>query len=547
MKAHLLYRDREFDWRWVFHAMALRDSARGGRRYQIPDFDLNSGLPWNADALATDLGLEPVFQAMAKGDDGIFVVSRKVILASVASDLETIAYRQGIVRDSLDHAAVVRELYAIAVEANEKRRGSYLGSLLARYPDSVLRDAIETMETLIEFLKKLRAVASRHADEFVAEGWTAFFAMLKRDLDDDYVESIEAHLKVLHFRNGELISAAVGNANKGCSYLLHCVPHRGWSLWQWWSGLFAEKPPVYGFELAPRDEAGAQALQVLRNRGIGLAANALGQAAEHVRDFFATLRVELAFYVGCINLHDTLVAKSEPSCLPTVTAADERMLSFEGLYDVALALTVSQRVVGNKVDANHKDLVIITGPNTGGKSTFLRSVGLAQLLMQSGMFVPAEFFRASLCQGIFTHFKREEDAAMNSGKFDEELVRMSEIVDHVAPFSLILLNESFAATNEREGSEIARQITTALLERDMRILCVTHLYELAHGFYERNQSSFLFLRASRQADGARTFKLAEGEPLPTSFGEDLYKSIFLRGAAANMTEPHEYSAARGDM
>ena len=103
---------------------------------------------------------------------------------------------------------------------------------------------------------------------------------------------------------------------------------------------------------------------------------------------------------------------------------------------------------------------------------------------------------------------------------------MSEIVNHIASHSMILFNESFAATNEREGSEIARQIISALLEKGVRTCCVTHMYELAHGFYEGNIGNTLFLRAGRQADGARTFKLVEGEPLPTSFGEDLYSSVF---------------------
>jgi len=183
-------------------------------------------------------------------------------------------------------------------------------------------------------------------------------------------------------------------------------------------------------------------------------------------------------------------------------------------------------VVGNDANADMKNLLIITGANTGGKSTFLRSVGLAQLMMQSGMFVPAESFSASLCDGLFTHYKREEDVSMDSGKFDEELSRMSNIVDRIASHSMLLFNESFAATNEREGSEIARQIISALLDKGVRVFCVTHMYELAHGFYERNLGNVLFLRAERQADGTRTFRLVEGEPLSTSFGDDLYHSIF---------------------
>ena len=115
---------------------------------------------------------------------------------------------------------------------------------------------------------------------------------------------------------------------------------------------------------------------------------------------------------------------------------------------------------------------------------------------------------------------------MKSGKFDEELGRMSEIVDLIVPHSLLLFNESFAATNEREGSEIARQIVTALLERPHKVAFVSHQYAFSHGLFESRRESTLFLRAERRDDGQRTFKLIEGEPLSTSFGEDVYREVF---------------------
>jgi len=255
-------------------------------------------------------------------------------------------------------------------------------------------------------------------------------------------------------------------------------------------------------------------------------ANALGQSADHILNFFDMLKTELAFYIGCLNLHEVLAAKGEPTCFPQPLAAGERGTRFQGLYDVCLTLRLAQRVVGNNINADGKDLMIITGANQGGKSTFLRSLGLAQLMMQGGMFVPAESFSANISDGIFTHYKREEDVTMSSGKLDEELSRMSDIVDNVKADSLILFNESFAATNEREGSEIARQIVTALLEKRIKICYVTHLYDFAHSFFEKNMENAIFLRAERQAGGGRTFKIIEGAPLATSYGEDLYDTIF---------------------
>jgi DNA mismatch repair ATPase MutS len=119
--------------------------------------------------------------------------------------------------------------------------------------------------------------------------------------------------------------------------------------------------------------------------------------------------------------------------------------------------------------------------------------------------------------------------AMDKGKLDEELARMSVIAGQIGPGSLLLCNESFASTNEREGSEIARQVIRALAEAGVRVVFVTHMYDLAGHCYARHHRGTLFLRAERRPDGHRTFRLLPGEPLPTSYGEDVYQEVF--GAA----------------
>ena len=255
-------------------------------------------------------------------------------------------------------------------------------------------------------------------------------------------------------------------------------------------------------------------------------ANALAQSADHILSFFVQLRVELAFYLAALNLHDRAREIGLPITFPAVHAPAEHRRSFQGLRDIGLALRLETTVVGNDSSADSKDLVFITGANQGGKSTFLRSVGLSQLLMQSGLWVPAEQFAASTCDGLFTHYKREEDPTQVSGKLDEELSRISSIIDRLTPSPLILFNESFASTNEREGSEIASQITSALPESGARIFYVTHLHEFPNEFFEKKRENVLFLRAERLSDGTRTFRLSEGEPLKTSFAKDLYEKTF---------------------
>lgn len=129
-------------------------------------------------------------------------------------------------------------------------------------------------------------------------------------------------------------------------------------------------------------------------------------------------------------------------------------------------------------------------------------------------------------QCVLGYFQREEDATLHSGKLDEELKRMSAIVDRLESQSLLLCNESFASTNEREGSQIARQSIRALLEHEIKVFYVTHLFDLADSLRQAKITSELFLRAQRLPDGRRTFRIEVGDPLPTSYGKDLYRRIF---------------------
>jgi DNA mismatch repair ATPase MutS len=490
--------------------------------YRDQDLDLQRTLPWNEQALTQDLELTTLFDAMALGDKFIREVVRRAVLLGV-DDVETIRYRQAILEDCVKHPVIVRALYAIAVEAIESERKVFFYSFFRESPHAILQHSVEVLALLVGALKKLRQIADEHGQEFTSAGFTTLFAMLRAELGDEYFARVEDHLRVLRFRGGALISAELGQGNKGTNYRLRKQPEKKQT---WMERLFARKPPAYTYHIPERDENGPRFLSALQDRGINLVANALAQSADHVLSFFAMLRTELAFYVGCVNLHEQLAQLGEPTCFPTPVALGARRHSYTGLYDVCLALKMNRRVVGNDGNAHERDLVMITGANQGGKSTFLRSIGLAQLMMQCGMFAPAEAFCANICAGLFTHYKREEDTTMESGKFDEELSRMSEIVEHLTPHAMLLFNESFAATNEREGSEIARQIVSALLERRIKVFFVTHLYDFAHRFSAKRMETAIFLRAERQADGTRTFRVIEGEPLETSYGEDLYASIF---------------------
>jgi len=476
-------------------------------------------LPSHTNELAQDLQLVTILQAMSGGDRLLWAISTQAMLLSL-TDPKEIVYRQDVLMDCLSHPEVAREMFKIATEAiiGEEHIHQPWGS----QPSGVLRHSVEVLELFVGLLKRLRHLAEDYRSTVTSTGLSSLFAMLGNELDDEYFHTIDEHLKRLKFKGGALISAKLGRGLRGVSYVLRW-PNTTKRSWKQRIGLGPHTS--YSFEIHPRDEAGSRYLSTLNDRGVNLAANALAQSTDHILSFFKLLCTELGFYVSCLNLHEQLTAKGEPTCVPVPLGADALALSYQGIYDVALGLCSEDRVIGNAADADGKSLVMITGANSGGKSTLLRSLGQAQLMLQAGMFVGAETFRANVSRGLFTHFIREEDETMTSGKLDEEIARMSDIADRITPGCIILFNESFAATNEREGSEIARQIIDALMDTGVKVVFVTHQFTLADLFYRRGFDTALFLRAGRGTDGRRTFKLVEGEPLPTSFGEDLYRRI----------------------
>ena len=504
MKAHLMYPDR--------------------------DFDAGHELPPGADAVTQDLELATLLNAMAGGDAFLFGVARTALLCGLP-DPETITYRQRALRDCLGQPAVVREVYDVAVQAILAEKRIWWG-LMSRYPEPILHRSVQVMQLFVAALKRLRQIADTHASGFRSDAFSTFFTMITDELGDDYFAAVDGHLKRLKLAGGVLISASLGAGNAGTGYVLRAPGDSRRTLAE---VIGVGNRSAYTLTISDRDEAGARALSELSGRGINHVANALAQSADHILSFFCLLRAELAFYIGALNAHGRLAALGGPVCFPVPLPPAGAAFTATGLYDPCLALSTGAAVTASDVSAGGVSLVMITGANQGGKSTFLRSVGLAQLMTQCGMFVAAADLRASVCRGLFTHFKREEDASMTSGKLDEELARMSGITAHLAPGSVLLCNESFASTNEREGSEIARQIVRALRGAGVRVFFVTHLYDLARGFHGGPGRDALFLRAERRPGGQRTFRLIPGEPLPTSHGQDVYADVF--GALAGAPSP----------
>src|SRR4029077_2756074 len=124
------------------------------------------------------------------------------------------------------------------------------------------------LQMFVGVLKELRSIADEYADAFQSEGFRTFLSMLKRELADDYFKIVQEHLRQLKFRDGVLISAELGQGNKGSNYVLRKPLRKE----NWIERILGESTPSYSFHLYPRDESGAKALSELKDRGVNLVA-----------------------------------------------------------------------------------------------------------------------------------------------------------------------------------------------------------------------------------------------------------------------------------
>ncbi len=252
-------------------------------------------------------------------------------------------------------------------------------------------------------------------------------------------------------------------------------------------------------------------------------------------EFLLNLMPEFEFLVRGTQMLSRLKEKGCPLCIPEIRPMEERAFTATQLYNPCVALKIDYDVVPNDVTFDENAVIyVLTGPNRGGKSVITCAIGLAQVMLQLGMYVPAVSATLSPVDGIFTHFPTGAEDTIDKGRLGEECARLGEIFDCVTAHSLVLLDESLSSTGSFEASYIAAEVLSGFAHIGCRCLFSTHLHELAAEIDELNRKSLASggvaidtLVAGMEGEGRRSFLIKRAKPDGKSYARDIAQSYGL--------------------
>jgi DNA mismatch repair protein MutS len=252
---------------------------------------------------------------------------------------------------------------------------------------------------------------------------------------------------------------------------------------------------------------------------------------EQIREIILLLE-PLAFYAGLATYFISLKKQGCDICRPKVLPVEERRMAVKNARNPLLAAKQhdGQRVVPNGISHSaDQNMFVITGPNNGGKTTHVRTVGLVQLMAQKGLFVTAESAEVSFVDGIYTHFVTPDDVTKGEGRYRNELLRVKEILETATPYSLVILDEPCGGTSYEEGCRQSMVVLDGIHKLGPATYYTTHMHPVAEAVDQGRYPAARNLSVECRYDGKKikyTYKVNAGAA-NRSYGEEIARDIGL--------------------
>ena len=221
---------------------------------------------------------------------------------------------------------------------------------------------------------------------------------------------------------------------------------------------------------------------------------------------------EVQFYIACLEYFSRIKAQGLVFCYPGIATGPGSVYARE-TFDIALAYTLTARkeaiICNDFMLSGQERILIVSGPNQGGKTTFARTFGQLHYLAALGCPVPGSGARLMLSDSIYTHFEREEDIGTHRSKFEEDLIRIHTILSKASSKSIIIFNELFSSTTLQDALFLCQKIMEYLIRLNNYCVWVTFIDELAT---LSNTSVSMMSTVMPGHPDTRTFKIIRKAP-----------------------------------